>query len=77
MLSLNLMILRTSLKMDRPQFAKEIGVSLKTLYRWESGQRTPSLKHLKVIIDKYEIEDVYRFMYGKRHIKEIPKLNWI
>lgn len=51
-------------------------INERTLSRWLSGEREPSLKHLKIIIDKFKIDDVYQFVYGKRP-KEIPKLVYI
>ena len=72
----SLVQLRHEQNMTHKQFAKCINVSERTLTRWMSGEREPSLKHLKVIVDRFNIADVYQFVYGDRP-KEIPKLVYI
>lgn len=64
----SLMQLRFDKGLTHDQFAKIIKISPRTLRRWESGERTPSLKHLKVIIDKFNVKNIYNFIYGKRDI---------
>ena len=41
-----------------------LGVERRTYERWESGARLPDLERLKVILDKFEIKDIYTFIYG-------------
>lgn len=77
MIGLNIKILRTEKGMTHGQFAKKIGVSERTLRRWESGEREPAIKYIKKIVDMYGIEDVYSFMYGDARPKQIPKLVYI
>jgi len=73
---INIMVLRAEHNMSQDKFAKFIGVSPRTLRRWEAGEREPSLKHSKTIIDKFKIEDVYTFLFGEKP-KEIPKLVYL
>lgn len=76
MVGMNIKILRTELGMTHDVFAKRIGVSARTLRRWESGERDPGIKYLKRIVDQYKVEDVYSFVFGQRP-KEIPKLVYL
>lgn len=77
MIGLNIKILRVENGMTHKQFADNIGMSERTLRRWESGEREPAIKYIKKIVDMYEIEDVYSFMYGDTKPKQIPKLVYI
>lgn len=64
----SLMQLRFKHGLSHEEFAKMIKISSRTLRRWESGERTPSLYHLKKIIDKFRVKNIYSFIYGKREI---------
>jgi transcriptional regulator with XRE-family HTH domain len=75
-IAVNLMILRNEMRMTHKEFAKELGVSDRTVRRWMSGKREPSLKHLKIIVDRFKIDDVYQFVYGDKP-KDIPKLVYL
>ena len=85
MLSENLYKLRISLDLPIKAMAAKIGVERRTYERYESGERIPDLERLKVIIDLFEIKDIYSFVYGdgskkvlrkikRRKKKTIPKL---
>jgi transcriptional regulator with XRE-family HTH domain len=76
MIGLNIKILRVEKQMTYDQFASVIKVSPRTLRRWEANERNPSIKHIKTIVDKFKIDDVYYFMFGDKP-KEIPKLVYI
>ena len=71
--------LREEYSMSQTDMAKSLGVSARTLRRWETGERLPLISHVKVIIDKYYVDDVYELVYGprKKPMKEIPKLVWL
>lgn len=75
-IAVNLMILRNEMRMTHKEFAKELGVSDRTVRRWMAGKREPSLKHLKIIVDRFKIDDVYQFVYGDKP-KDIPKLVYL
>ena len=85
MLSENLYNLRISLNIPIKAMAAKIGLERRTYERYESGERIPDLERLKVIIDVFEIKDIYSFCYGdgsrkvlrkikRRNKKTIPKL---
>lgn len=42
---------RIDKEMSRMQLAREVGCSAQTVFRWEKGQLTPSLKNLTSIED--------------------------
>ncbi len=85
MLSENLYKLRNSLDLPVKAVAHKLGVARRTYARWEAGERLPDLERLKVIIDLFEVKDIYSFVYGdgsrkvlrkikRRKKKTIPKL---
>lgn len=74
---MNIKILRVQNCMTYDEFAEQIGVSSRTLRRWECGERDPSVKNLKKIVDTYRIDDLYSFMYGDTKPKEIPQLVYL
>ncbi len=73
--------LRKDYKMTQVKFAEKIGVSVRTLHRFETGERLPTIDILKNIFDIFEIEpiDIYKFMYGEKAKKTIQlhQLMWI
>lgn len=71
--------LRDEYGMSQNDMAVSLGISLRTLRRWETGERLPLISHVKVIIDKYHVDDVYELVYGprKKPMVEIPKLTWM
>lgn len=71
------MQLRFTYKMTQKTFAKCAGVSPRTLRRWESGEREPSMKHIGRIIRVFEVDDVYAFIFGEDKDEQIPKLVYI
>lgn len=73
--------LRKDYKITQVKFAEKIGVSVRTLHRWETGERLPTIDILKNIFDIFEIEpnDIYEFMYGEK-VKnpiQLHQLMWI
>lgn len=68
-ISKNIIKLREKHQMSKEDFCELIGINRRTLERWESGERVPGLKHVRLIVDKLYIEDVYAFMFGKRYEK--------
>lgn len=48
-------LLRIKSGLTYNQFAKKIGVSVMTIYRWERGLRTPSNIYLDIISKKFNI----------------------
>lgn len=71
--------LRKDYKITQVKFAEKIGVSVRTLHRWETGERLPTIDILKNIFDIFEINDIYGFMYGvkiKSNI-QLHQLMWI
>ena len=40
---------------SQEQLAERLGVSRQTISRWEVGEHTPSMKHLKVLSDLYQV----------------------
>ena len=74
MISENLYKLRISLDLPIKAFAAKIGVERRTYARWESGERIPDLERLKVIIDVFEIKDIYSFCYGDGSKKVLRKI---
>ena len=74
MLSENLYQLRISLDLPVKGMAAKIGVSRRAYARWESGERIPDLERLKVIIDVFEIKDIYSFCYGDGSRKVLRKI---
>lgn len=74
--------LRFDAGMSQRQFGRKLGVTARTIYRWETGERCPSIRYLKAILDEFQVEDVYEFTYGKREPRkysmvEIPKLTYL
>lgn len=71
--------LRKDYKITQIKFAEKIGISVRTLHRWETGDRLPTIDILKNIFDIFEITDIYEFMYGKK-VKstiQLHQLMWI
>jgi transcriptional regulator with XRE-family HTH domain len=75
LISRNIVKLRERHELSKEEFCKVIGVSRRTLDRWESGARVPTLKYVRVIVDKFYIENLYTFMFGRRY--EYRRLNSI
>lgn len=73
MIGLNIKILRTENCMTHDEFANKINVSARALRRWESGEREPAIKYVKRIVDEFDVQDIYYFMFGDKNINEIPK----
>jgi transcriptional regulator with XRE-family HTH domain len=75
----NIKRLRLDYGLTQVELAKSLKVSVRTLRRWESGDRLPLISDVKKIIDKYYIDDVYELVYGprKKAFIEIPKLYYI
>jgi transcriptional regulator with XRE-family HTH domain len=71
--------LRKDYKITQVKFAEKIGISVRTLHRWETGDRLPTIDILKNIFDIFEITDIYEFMYGKKVKNNIQlhQLMWI
>ena len=46
---MNIKKIRRSFFMTQAEFAKEIGVSLQTVWSWENGKRSVSMQHMKQI----------------------------
>ncbi len=67
MVGKNIIKLRKSFGLTKMEFCDIIGVNRRTLERWESGERVPDLRRARVIIDKFYIQDVYTFMFGRRY----------
>lgn len=44
-----------------------LGINRRTLERWERGDRVPSLKYVRMMVDKFYITDIYEFMFGRRY----------
>lgn len=76
-IGIRIMQLRFTHKMTQNAFAKHIGVSPRTLRRWESGEREPSIKHIGRILKVVKVDDVYDFIFGEHKDEEIPKLVYI
>lgn len=78
-IALNIKILRTEHGMTYEQFAKLIDINPRSLRRWESGERCPTIGSIKIIIDTFHIENIYEFMYGKQSKPKelIPKLMYV
>lgn len=74
MLNENLYQLRRSLDLPVKAMSAKIGVSRRAYARWESGERIPDLERLKVIIDVFEIKDIYSFCYGDGSRKVLRKI---
>jgi transcriptional regulator with XRE-family HTH domain len=71
--------LRKDYKITQVKFAEKIGISVRTLHRWETGDRLPTIDILKNIFDIFEITDIYEFMYGKKVKNNIQlhQIMWI
>lgn len=67
LISRNIVNLREKHELSKEEFCKVVGVSRRTLDRWESGARVPTLKYVRVIVDKFYIENLYTFMFGRRY----------
>lgn len=67
MVGKNIIKLREHFGLTKMEFCDIIGVNRRTLERWESGERVPDLRRARVIIDKFYIQDVYTFMFGRRY----------
>ena len=74
MISENLYKLRNSLDLPIKAMAAKIGLERRTYERYESGERIPDLERLKVIIDLFEIKDIYSFVYGDGSKKVLRKI---
>lgn len=68
-ISKNIIKLREKHNLDKMQFCEIVGISRRTLERWEKGERVPELKYIKVIVDNFYISDVYKFMFSDRFEK--------
>lgn len=51
MKDLNIKQIRTELLLTQQEFADELGLSIVSIQRWESGKSKPSMKHKRKIID--------------------------
>lgn len=71
------MQLRFEQKLTHDQFSEKIGISSRTLRRWESGEREPSLYYIKIIITIFNISDKVFFIFGEERDFQIPKLVYI
>ena len=67
MVGKNIIKLREEFGLTKMEFCDIIGVNRRTLERWESGERVPDLRRARIIIDKFYIQDVYTFMFGRRY----------
>ena len=67
MVGKNIIKLRQEFGLTKMEFCEIVGVSRRTLERWETGQRVPDIKHSRIIVDKFYIEDVYTFLFGRRY----------
>ena len=79
MIGKNIQNLRKDYRLTQVDFAKNIGISVRNLHRFENELRLPPIDVIKRIVDTYNISDIYEFMYGERAIPmvSIPKLMWI
>jgi DNA-binding XRE family transcriptional regulator len=59
----NILLLRTSLGLSQEAFGQPIGVSKGCVQAYESGRCQPSLKTIKLIVDTYNIDDLYLFLF--------------
>lgn len=51
--------LRNKMLLKQSEFAKELGVSIASVARWETGENEPTMKvkrKLKILFEKYNIE---------------------
>lgn len=51
--------LRNKMLLTQSEFAKELGVSIASVARWETGENEPTMKvkrKLKILSEKYNIE---------------------
>lgn len=51
--------LRNKMLLTQSEFAKELGVSIASVARWETGENEPTMKvkrKLKILFEKYNIE---------------------
>lgn len=51
--------LRNKMLLTQSEFAKELGVSIASVARWETGRNEPTMKvkrKLKIFFEKYNIE---------------------
>lgn len=69
MISQNIRSLRETHVLTKGEFCEMVGIDRRTLERWERGERIPDLKHVRIIVDKFYIDDLYTFMFGKRYEK--------
>ena len=60
---INLFTLRTSLKLSQEQFGQPIGVSRGSVQAYETGRAQPSLLTIKLIVEVYNIDDLYLFLF--------------
>ena len=60
MKKLSLKALRVDMDMTQEDAAKKLGITVRTLQNWESGETFPTAKQLMLICDAYdcEIEDI-------------------
>ena len=79
MIGKNIHNLRKDYRLTQVKFAKSIGVSVRSLHRFENEVRLPPIDVIKNIVDTYNISNIYEFMYGVRAIPMvgIPKLMWV
>jgi DNA-binding transcriptional regulator YiaG len=60
---INLFTLRTNLGLSQEAFGQPIGVSKGCVQAYESGRCHPSLATIKLIVDTYNIDDLYLFLF--------------
>ncbi|WP_415330997.1 helix-turn-helix domain-containing protein [Clostridium perfringens] len=51
--------LRISTGLNYNDFAKKAQVGTMTIYRWEKGERFPTEKHLKQLINNFNLKNEY------------------
>ncbi|XZJ78201.1 helix-turn-helix domain-containing protein [Clostridium perfringens] len=51
--------LRISTGLNYNDFAKKAQVGTMTIYRWENGERFPTEKHLKQLINNFNLNNEY------------------
>jgi DNA-binding XRE family transcriptional regulator len=63
MIRINLIVLRQKNKLTQGAFANTIGIKREAYQAYEEGRCNPPLKVIKKIVDLYNVNDTYKFLF--------------
>lgn len=64
MVNINILRLRHYVDLTQTEFAESINIKKGALQSYETARANPPLEIVKRIVDKYNITDLYSFLFG-------------